>query len=358
MTVYWFFFTLSSYLLITENENKKNTSILKYFLHFLLIIFIGFRFEIGGDWGNYLEIYSYIDLQDIISAHIKTDIGYNLLLLITKKLNLGIYGINTICGFIVILSVHLICSLNKKYYWICFLILLPYYILVVSTGYTRQSVSIAFSLIGIYYLLSRKKRYYQNYLYFSFFVFLGILFHKSAIISFIFLIPFLNYLIIIFSILFVIINITFLMTLFIDELRRVIEQYIIVQYTSQGAILRSLVLLPSLIFHYLLLKFNAYSINERRLFMTYSILVVLVMLLVFIKPLTIVDRFALYLIPLSAILYAKFAYILKDTTNVLLYKLLIVFFTFFLLFTWLNFSGHQSYWVPYKNVIFNIFFYA
>ena len=351
MIIYWFFFTVSAFFLITDNKNKKSDYFFKPFFYFLLLIFIGFRHEIGGDWDNYIEVYESITLRDVIAQNFKSDFAYNILLFICKNLNLGIYGVNTICGAIVLFSVHLICSLNKNY-WICFLILLPYLILVVSTGYTRQSVSIALSIIGIYYLIKDDK-YFQNYLYCAFYILLALLFHKSAIIMLIFIIPFLNLYVIALGFIFSLLSLGFLLEYFQAEVRRIMDQYIYINMISRGAILRSAVILPSLVFHFLASQYKIYTRNERKIFNIFSILVILFLILIFINPLTILDRFALYLLPISAILYSKFAYVLVDELNIIIYKIVIILFVLFQMFVWFHFSVHKSYWVPYKSLIFN-----
>ena len=163
MIVYSLFFILSSSFIIFNNSVFLNKKPIKFLFYILLLIFIGLRYQIGGDWDTYLEIYNYSDLNFLISSHLKSDIGYNLIQIISKFFNLGIYGVNLFCAIIFLISIHLICSLNREY-WLWFMILLPYLIFIVATGYTRQSIAIGFSTIGIYFLISNHQTYYQNLL--------------------------------------------------------------------------------------------------------------------------------------------------------------------------------------------------
>ena len=56
MSVYWFMFSipvLMSILPIKFNNSLNYRLLLTY--AFICVLFIGFRFEVGGDWGIYLE---------------------------------------------------------------------------------------------------------------------------------------------------------------------------------------------------------------------------------------------------------------------------------------------------------------
>ena len=68
---------------------------------------------------------------------------------------------------------------------------------------------------------------------------------------------------------------------------------------------------------------------------------------------TATDRFALYLLPISALIYSNFLFIFKAKfIDSLIYKNMIILYLFLQLFIWLNYSIHKSHWVPYKNLLF------
>ena len=354
MTTYWLFFIITSISTLFNKLHFFKSIYFKLFFYLLLLIYIGLRFEIGGDWNNYLENYKNINLGYIISYNFRGDIGYNIFEYLSKKLNLGIYGVNVFCGLVFLLSIHLICSLYKEY-WLIFLILLPYLIFIVSTGYTRQSVAIAFSIIGIYFLFLEKKTYYPKTLYYLFFVFLGTLFHKSAVIMFIFVIPLINIYLIFIIFVFFILSFGYLYNFIEYELDRVIKQYLYVSYFSKGIILRFIILIPTILIYVASLRFISYSKNEIVVFNTYLFLVIALSVISLFYPLALIDRFALYLLPISALIYAKFANVFEENfIDYLIYKNAIILFLFTQLFIWLNYSVHKSHWVPYKNLLFLI----
>lgn len=353
MIVYWFIFITSTFFTIFNRLSLFNNNYFKLFFYFLLLIFIGFRFEIGGDWNAYIVTFNEMNLDFIINYNYRGDIGYNLLQFLSKKLKLGIYGVNLFCALIFLIAINLICKLYKEY-WLTFIILLPYLIFIVSTGYTRQSVSIAFATIGIYYLLADKNTYYQNYFYFLFFIFIGSLFHKSIIIMMIFLIPFINIYLVLLGFLILAVLFGHFVSFFENEVRRVVEQYLYTSYFSKGVILRFIILVPSILMYIFSLRYIHYTKNELKIFNIYVFLIIIFSFAVVFYPLAIIDRFALYFLPISALIYSKFTYIFKTKyIDYLIYKNVIIMYLFIQLYIWFNFSVHKSYWVPYKNILFN-----
>ena len=103
MTPYFFTFGIASLFLVNPINFSKN---FERFLWVLLIVygtlFIGLRYEVGGDWLNYLN--SYDKLTNIPPSEwlnvSRFDPGYLLLNLISSFLNTGIIGVNLMCGFI------------------------------------------------------------------------------------------------------------------------------------------------------------------------------------------------------------------------------------------------------------------
>ncbi|MDC2978926.1 EpsG family protein [Pelagibacteraceae bacterium] len=351
MSIYWLLFFSSSILALLETSILKNLYV-KITVIFSFIIIIGLRHEIGGDWNNYLETFNKIKFNYILYYNFRGDVGYNIIELISNKLNLGIYGVNIICALIVLFSINLICTITREY-WFNFIFFIPYFLFIVSMGYTRQSVAIAFSIIGLYYLLNGNNKYFQNYLYYGFYIFLALLFHKSSIIMLLFIIPFINVYFIFLGIIILILTFNILTGFFSSEISRVIEQYININYTSNGIILRNVLLMPSIIIYFLSLIYVNYTKNENKIFSIYAVLVLLFILISLYSPLAIIDRFALYFTPITSLIYVRFLKVFNDNyLEKLIYKIFFVIFLMLQLFIWLNYSVHKSYWVPYKNILF------
>ena len=62
----------------------------------VLTLLIGYRFEVGGDWGTYLRHLQESRYQDINSAVAKGVPAYRLLNLLAVKLGWGISGVNVV----------------------------------------------------------------------------------------------------------------------------------------------------------------------------------------------------------------------------------------------------------------------
>ena len=142
--------------------SSKNFSFnIKIFLYSLLIIllsiFIGLRHEVGGDWNNYKLSYSYIIDQNLFdflnSKRNINEIGFKFLIFISSKISLDycFHIANLICAVIFVTSFIFFIS-NFPYRSILFFFSIPYLIIIVSMGYTRQSAAIGFLFLSLLYL--------------------------------------------------------------------------------------------------------------------------------------------------------------------------------------------------------------
>ena len=80
---------------------------------------------------------------------------YSILNVISNKLNFGIYGVNLISGFIFSYGLILFCRSMKRQ-WLALTLSIPYIVIVIAMGYTRQSVALGILMIG-YVVLSQGK---------------------------------------------------------------------------------------------------------------------------------------------------------------------------------------------------------
>ena len=166
-------FIADSYLKF--NEKKKNLILINFF--FLLLIFLGFRDKTGADWDTYLHYYN---LSDAKLLNLNNDILYYFFSLLIFNLNLGFHFIVFIVALFFLISLFKYYSLYENQ----FLLLIasfPVTIILLSTGYIRQSIAFSFFLLFLYSIQKHKK---FKYLY----VFLGSLFHSSLFIFSIFFI--------------------------------------------------------------------------------------------------------------------------------------------------------------------------
>ncbi len=104
-------------------------------------------------------------------------------------------------------------------------------------------------------------------------------------------------------------------------------------------------LVPAVLF-LLFRKKLRFEDGEANVWHYFSLASLLMPLLLFILPSsTVVDRLALYLIPLQLAVLPRVTYLFKGQQAG---RALIILYTMAVLFTWLNFAAHARYWIPYR----------
>ena len=177
MTIYISQIFITMILLLVESKVKRDLDLMLWILvSVLTLIVIGARYEVGGDWDNYLAQLTRASTRDFISAaRTNSEWGYGALNWISAKLGMGIYGVNTFCGAILVLGTALFCR-RQPIPWLAWLIATPYLLVVVGMGYTRQSVALGFLLLGLVQLENKKVWRYLLL------ILAGYFFHKTVLL--------------------------------------------------------------------------------------------------------------------------------------------------------------------------------
>ena len=324
----------------------------------LLIIFfsllIGLRYEVGGDWDQYIIVFNKFRdglTESWIGNWSKLEPAFYTLNTIFSKFEFGIYLVNIVCALIFSYCLIKFCaSLPRPWLGLC--VSFPYFIIVVAMGYTRQSVSIALFLLA--FLVLEKGRFYKS----IFYIILGMSFHRSG--GFFFFAPLLytfqnarfnNFLRILITIpLFYF----FINEFIIPRIDVFLIGYLNTNYSSSGSLIRIILcVIPSLIF---IFNSNKFKISEiaKKIFLVISLMSILALFaLPFISSSTAIDRVALNFLPIQIFVASH----LPDTGifkfGKFTWKVLIVLSVFFILSIWLIFATHSNYWIPYRNIIFS-----
>lgn len=356
MVAYYFLFILPAFGVISPIHIKKNLDSFFWFILILTYIFIiGFRYEVGGDWGTYVYTSNimYSGGFNLFSFVLRSDYGYELINWITLNLGLGAYGINVFCSVVFTTSLFYFCSLQPNK-WLGIIISFPVIIMVLGMGFTRQGVAFSFLLLSIISLTHKRP------IYFFIYIFLAVLFHKSAIIFLpIYLITIEKYKIkhLIFFSLF-----SLFTTLIVwGDLRHLFQVYITyrdhndewgLKLISKGALIRlSLNIIPAILMIIFYSKITK-NIIEKRIFLSFSFLSILFLFFVF-EFSVVVDRIVLYISFLQIFVLTRLCYIFNNNNTVLIINIFIVFFYFIVLIVWLNFGINSHAWIPYKNMFFD-----
>ena len=346
MWPYWIVFIFPSIVTIFENRiSARNKIIIWYIFLFFLIIFIGLRYEVGGDWDQYNVVYKEIIGEgfNIFNLDIKNDYFYTLVTHLSSLIIEDNIFVNFILSIIFIISLNYFIEKNSDY----FLVLtgaIPIHITVVGMGFVRQAIAISFFLIAIKYLTINKN--IKSFIS----IIIGIGFHKT-------LFPMLTILLFIkktkFLLLFIIIFFTFISYLFFNSYLRLIYYYSGegLDLISYGALYRITI---SILFSVFLIVFSNILIEnsiEKKIYFYLSFLCILSFLFVFNYS-TLVDRFCFYFIPIQLFVLMRLKKLFKSQFNYFVVKLCIIIFYASVYFVWLNFSYYKFNWLPYKNIFF------
>lgn len=335
----------SLFILIALSSLTKSRLIQVITISFLIII-VGLRFEIGGDWTNYLIMFKSLSGTSLKSYLILTDPGYGLLNFFAYNLNYEIWFINIICSILFFIGLDYFCK-HCKNYWIALLIAFPYLILSVSMGYTRQSVAIGFAMIAIVHLFKGNK--------FSFliWIFLALLFHKSAILLFLFTpyafnLKLTGYRNVLYFSIFIIVLFIMMQKLSSQE-----NLYFTDEISSAGALARMIIHAPS-VGIYLLYRNRLRKIYKEKLVILDALLA-LIIIFFFISFIysTFADRFNLYFYIFDMLVLTSIT-LFFNRSNYYVYLFGIIVFEFILTSVWLNYSPWaQCCWIPYQNFLWS-----
>ncbi len=327
-----------------SNSFQKMYSDPKYVFWFLiLVIVIGMRHEIGGDWYNYIKMMKNIEGQNFIDSIYVSDPLFNFLIWFGGNIWGGLYIVNLVCAVLFSWALLIFCRSQKRPE-LALLIAIPYLVIVVSMGYVRQGVGIGLGLLSIVYLLEKK------FFRFLILIFLAACFHKVSLIYFSLavLIQYRNRFLVTLG---VILLVVFFASFFAYEyILSVINQNMFGERDSKGTFVRLFMLwIPALVFLTFRKKFK-FKQNEENFWTWVSVSTFFfIPLFIITDNTTIVDRLALFWIPLQIVILSRIpdAFGVNGEKNAAwVYSIII--FEAIVMFVWLFFSPSSSAWLPYE----------
>lgn len=321
---------------------------LKPGLVFVLLVFmllIGLRYQVGTDWFNYqnsLDGLAYVPFGTALSYK---DPGFGVLGWSAMHLGNGLIVTNFVCAAIFMWGVARFAKAQPDQ-WMAVTAAVPYLLIVVGMGYTRQAAAIGFELLA---LLAFER---QQYIKFFVWLVLGALFHGSAIVilplaAIAFLRTHRNLILPIG----VIAGAAFAVIL-AHRFNNLYSLYVTREqsFDSSGTLVRLLMnAIPASIF--LLTRDKMVADDEPRflwLELTLLSLLMVPILLVFPSS-TAVDRFSLYFIPIQLLVFGRLPIIFGQTPEgerMVSYGIVIYYAA--ALFIWLQFANNAHAWLPYR----------
>jgi hypothetical protein len=306
----------------------------------IITIAVGMRYHVGGDWTQYQYIFVRTTRLEFFDALSKGDPGYQLVNWLVGRMGLQVWAVNTVCAAIFASGLYRFARTQPDP-WLVILIAVPYLIVVVAMGYTRQAAALGMLLHGITSMLRTR-----SVLRFLCYAAAAGLFHKTAILA----VP----LVTLSggsqnrwsSIFLTLVGLAGLYYSFLNESADLlVRNYIKSDYSSQGAMIRvTMCVLPALIF--LLFKDRLqFDELEERIWRNFTVASLASLAALFVLPSTVVDRLALYIIPLQLAVMGRLPNTLFSLS---LGRSLVILLSFFVQFVWLNFAAHAGAWIPYR----------
>ncbi|MCX7093846.1 MAG: EpsG family protein [Methylobacter sp.] len=348
MLVYWLMFCIPALvsLYFPRKSNKKRDSIL-HAICILFVFFIGLRFEVGGDWLNYLNHY-----EDNINLTYSSfdgtsdwDPGYVLFEYVSALLGFGIYGVNLICGAVLMAGIYYFCRRQPQPF-LALLVAVPYMIIIVGMGYSRQGVALGFELLAVMALVDGRVRH------FILWVICAALLHKSAVLLFSLSALSLKDK----SIRTIVVILTVAVSVSWELLHEHSEElwlnYVEERMESEGAMIRVIMnAVPAALF-LIFAKRLAPDEQERKVWFWMALLSLACIPWVSSAP-TAVDRVALYFLPIQLLVYSRLGNLFRLSAFRILSTVIVIVGYGVVLFVLLNYGTIiTTAWIPYDNVAF------
>jgi hypothetical protein len=351
MISYWLLFFISAFQSVSKLRLAQSPFAVQRLqvewlgVFFLITLMIGLRHQVGGDWENYLgniNLIADLTLSETLAAS-RGDPADGLIKWIASQSGFGIYLVNTVYAILFSWGLMVFCRIQPRP-WLALTVAVPYLIIVVAMGYSRQGVAIGLAMLGLAALESR------GVLKFVLWVALAAMFHKSAII----LIPLAvvagtrhRLLTLIWVGLAAVMLYGLLLKEYLDSL---VSGYIGDQYESSGAAIRiAMNALPSALFLIFRRRFQlAPAQKSFWSWMAFASLAFVPLLMVSPSS-TAVDRVALYWIPLQMFVWSRIPDAMgRPGVSTFGWVYAVVAYSAMVQFVWLFFATHSLYWLPYQ----------
>lgn len=343
MLVYWLMFAFFAVGAMTEQPGgarRQRRNLLLRFGGILIAALIGFRFQVGADWRPYEYIFAYSENSSFADMPSIADPGYFAVNLFVHWVGADLWLVNLICGAIFAWGLIRFAELQERP-WLAVTVAIPYLVIVVAMGYSRQAVAIGLVMAGLASYLK-----HGSVLRFAGYVLVAASFHKTAVVA-LPLVAIANERGRVVNVLVTIAFTYLLYTYFLSaQVSRFVTNYIDTRYAAEGAGIRvAMSVIPALLF-FARSRRLGFSERERKVWRNLAVAALAFLVLLFVLPSSaVVDRFALYAIPLQLVVLSRprafFASEGLGTAVVIAYAAAVQ-------FTWLAYANHARFWVPYQ----------
>ncbi|RZM35750.1 MAG: EpsG family protein [Sphingomonas sp.] len=341
MIVYWLLFAFPAAMAMVERPDARRIGFAWVFAIAAIAALIGLRWQTGGDWFNYERmveraLWSPVPLSPL------SDPGFTVLTGFAARSQMGMLLITCFSGVVMALALARFCF-DQPRPWLCLSVAVPYLIVVMGMGYIRQGIAVSFLLLALASLRDGRVARY------SLWVLAGAAFHSTALILLPLAVMVTNRNIVVRVLLGL--SVALSLGYSIAATRGdLLTNYVDAEMASSGAAIR---LIMTAVPGALLLIFRerlTVEGPERSVWMALSAAAISALVLLFVFPSsTVVDRLALYLLPIQCFVYAHLPDAIATTDKqrrLIVMTILALYALAF--FVWLNFAVNVDYWLPYR----------
>jgi hypothetical protein len=114
----------------------------------ILIVLIGLRYRVGCDWSTYQDLLHYSRYASFSAALDLSDPAFGALNWLVGSTGLGVWAVNLVCAAIFTWGLVSFCRWQPNPP-LAMLVAVPYLVIVVAMGYTRQSAALGFIMLAL-----------------------------------------------------------------------------------------------------------------------------------------------------------------------------------------------------------------
>ena len=314
----------------------------------ILILMIGLRNDVGGDWPSYGRIFHHIQLGRFSASLTSIDPAYGIINWVAAQAGFGVWAVNLVCAMLFTIGLIRLCH-DQPNPQLALLVSIPYLVIVVAMGYTRQAAALGMVMLA----LSQYSRGDMMRMVIS--LIAAAAFHKSAIVVLPLFAAASSRDRLLTFLLLIVVGLLAYYQFFYSGFDRLMANYIDASRSSSGAAIRiAMNVLPAAIFLGFSRHFG-FDRNQRRLWMLFSFAsFVALVFLIYSPSSTAVDRTSLFLIPLQVVVLSRLPIAfgtssrqsLVVVTGIIAYSLAVE-------LIWLNIGDNAHAWIPYRNYIWD-----
>ncbi|MDD2719908.1 MAG: EpsG family protein [Gallionella sp.] len=333
---------------LTDRNKRPSLGWVAY--GFVLLLFIGLRYEVGADWEGYNFIMDSLHGQSFDELLEHGELAYNSILWSSAQMGLDIYGANLATTGVFLYGLFRYCKIQPNP-WVALFSALPFLVIVVAMSANRQAAAIGVTLL-VLALWDNTSAFKKMLL-----IFIAAAFHVSAMIFGVFVV--LNSKLAVWKKVVLSSAFFWAATMLISG-NKITDRYESSyiegksENVASGAMQQILLIaIPAVIF----LVMSARNRNFRLKVPHWDILFVMSILSLALIPMSFgysvaASRISFYMFPVSIAVLAALPEVLVAKNAA---KLLVLTYGFLTLGLWLNFANTAYKWLPYNNFLFQIF---